>query len=203
MNNIPTTPKDFVVVSIDAEYLDKEKNTKLDLLIDYQFNPEKYRQTTGLVVSVPLRLSSGIRPTVQVGDKIHFHFNAIDSNAKLKVGDKVYYRIAYWDIFCIESRTGLEPVGSWVICEPIERKATQGRNGIIADIDYGDKEKHDTSRAVVRYVNKEVMHQTEIKPEDVIYYDTDADFDNNDNRINGNRYFFIRSEDILCKQLNN
>lgn len=213
MEKIPQTLKDYVLVSIEKEYLDAMKNTTLDLVIDPEFNPEKYRQTTGIVVSLPRRITCGAAPVIEVGDKIHFHYNAIDTNAKLAVDGKNYYRIAYWDILCIERSTTLIPVAGWVLCDPIEgvrfdlggiEAGSISTSGIISEIMFGGREVHDTKRAIVRYTDKPLAGQPELDLQDgdVVYYSEAADFDNNENFINGHKYFYIRQEDILAKEGN-
>lgn len=198
------TPENFVVVSIDAEYRDFIKGKTLTLKADPEFDPERFRTTIGEVVGVPDKVTY-CEPMILVGDKIHFHYNAIDANSRLYMEDgELLYRIPYWDIFCVEEEvTGeLHPVPGWVLCDPIKIKHPLAENKLGLEIPDMREEEWDTAKAKAVYVgdaNSE-NNAVEIKPGDIIYFEEAADFDNNGNHINGHRYFFIRHEDILARE---
>jgi len=163
-----------------------------------QHNPRAvHNWTTGYVVSVSDKVNIGVMD----GDKIHFHFNAIDDHSPIKLDNETVFKIDGDDVLCIERDNEIIPAGYWVLCEPIydqkvtdldESKFVTSKSGILLP---GTKEIHNTSIAKVCYIND----NEEIKPGDTVYFAKNADFDNIDSRINGKKYFYIRYDDIYGK----
>ncbi len=134
-----TSFQNFIIFKTDALFNDKAKFKGIDgkdLYFDPSFEPAKHARIYGEVVSVPIRLSSGVpisqihkgRPgyyeespyrykflsdiemEVQVGDRIYFHFNTIKQANIIRVEgihpDRVWFVRVRYDQVICAVRNG-------------------------------------------------------------------------------------------------
>lgn len=170
--------------------------------------PPVQAQTVGYVVATPQHLyeCSHIVPEVEVGDKVHVHFNAIngDSAMTVKHGDTTLYLIPYSMIFCAVRNGKIIMIGGRVLCEAIyesdevkdgKRVATTKRKGIIIP------NKHSLFKARLSHIGTPCVGDPTLpcKSGDVVYYEVDSDFEN---EIEGKKYFVMRQENLIAYENN-
>jgi co-chaperonin GroES (HSP10) len=142
------SPFDYVFITSEKAVEDTVKLGDMTLFIDGSFDPLKNARTYGKVVAIPEHLTdafiglkaelkpiskeeprqfrkrSDIIPTIEVGDKVYFHYGVLGEEANEMMvailnGDPIY-RVPYDRIWARKDKNGkIEGVGSNVLVEPI------------------------------------------------------------------------------------
>lgn len=204
---------DKVLVEVEAEWLDVQ--TTASGVVAVAFENEIDRRAgavrKGRVVALPCAISDHyflklVQDTVEVGDLLYFHFNAItpDSRVDLKILDKPYYLVCMEHIFAIVRNGQILMYGGRVLAEPIYDediqdlgglKVKKTASGVIKELNVG----HNLKKARLTHIGNPLTDQpkTKVSPGDIIYYEQDADFEN---EIEGKKYFCMIQEDIQMKE---
>jgi co-chaperonin GroES (HSP10) len=225
---------------IETNILDQDGN-KMVLFKDTSFRPEESAVICGEVVVAPETLgghefcreyegfpvcSGKSEPNVikyrnlpiEVfnGDKVYFHFHALNDESYLyKEEGFEYFGIDYDQIFCAVRNGQIIPITNYVLVEPyfgddVEEfdvpavapgfaplpsvvKGKKTASGLIADL----HEKPRFLEGVVKYVPlmRLGFEYINVKPGDRIYYTTDSDFEN---EIEGRNYYVMKLQDIFA-----
>lgn len=194
-------------------FLDPDlRNTELHSLA---FNQTDYRQTSGTVMALPRGFSQphyfydNLIPNIEVGDRIHFHYTAIDLDSRIEYQGETLYAVPYEMVWCKVKDGELSMVGGRIFCEElpyddvqeievngVKIKARLSKSGIVLEMNV----KHDLNKARLVHIGTPMKDQPtlDVKPGDTIYYATDSDFEN---IIEGKKYFCMMQEDILAKEI--
>lgn len=141
-----------------------------------------------------MRTVADIVPEVEVGDKIHFRYSAIDRiENRIYNEDGMFQAIPYSDIFAREVDGQVIPIGSFVFVEPIKEKIAKSDHLIIPD-DFTKK----TNRGIVKWIGKPFKDEAEIgvEPGDEVVYDTKYA---ERQKVNDEWYEVIYQDDIMLK----
>lgn len=207
---------DRVLVDVDYEWKEEHRTESGVIGVCFQNDIDRSggAQRKGRVVAVPRGISKNhfflkdIQESVQVGDLLYFHFNSIlpDNRVELNLEDKPYYLINMENIFCIIRNGEFIMYGGRILAEPVYdddvedvggMKVRKTKSGIISQINV----KHNLKKAKLSHIGLPLKSQRPVNasPGDLIYYDTDADFEN---EIEGKVYFCMIQEDLLMKEEN-
>lgn len=208
----PRVTTDFVVVEVENHFDSKLRHGKLVLEMPEEFaewGEEKSTRatTTGIAIALPdsMHNTASIHPDVEVGDRIYFHFNAINRGQTLiQIDERKLHRISYGQIFCAIKPDGRKVmIGSRVLCSPLSEEGLttlhgggiqKSKSGIIINTD----KKHSAKKATLRHIGKNYTGRVplNIKEGDTVLYEPHADFENT---IEGETFFVMTQEDIICK----
>lgn len=114
-----------IIVQIDKKF---NETTKSGFYIDTTYRPEHHVNIEGRVVSVPKRLPKdfirdGYYPTVEVGDRLYFHYLVILDNDNYLFDN--YYLVDYFQALATVKPDGrILPVGEHILIEPMEEEIT-------------------------------------------------------------------------------
>jgi co-chaperonin GroES (HSP10) len=206
-------PKDYVTIRADKMHEDSIKHGSLNLALDSGYAPTVHARTFGEVVGVPRGLSNadpypGMDIEINVGEKVYFHYNALDDNFKHHIEGDLYY-VPYWMIFCAIRESKILPVAGWALAKPwwemdvcdIEMegktvKAVVGSSGLITEIDPPYSKKI----ARLSHIGSPLKSQgkLDLNEGELFYYDKYSDFEN---EIEGQKYFVMQQDCILGKPI--
>jgi co-chaperonin GroES (HSP10) len=200
-----------VVIEVERHYETKIKHNSLELEVPEGWASDgedkaRLATTSGMVISIPDSGSAtgGIRQDVKVGDKVYFHYNAINrGNTEIHLDERKLHRIAYQHIFCAIRDGKKIMICGRVLCKPFQEgnieefRGTSNEvssSGIIIKRDIG----HSTKKAVVAHIGENLVgrEKENINTGDIVLYEPNADFEN---EIEGETYFVMTQEDIVCK----
>lgn len=215
MKKNPKITADFVVVEVKEHFRNHYKYGSLELEVGVDFaefgeDRAEFATTCGTVLEIPDTqiATSSIYQDVEVGDKVYFHYNAVERGvSELKFDDRKLHRINFGHIFLAIKPSGeWVMIGSRVLCKPIKeqnQKKVGDLDAVVSDsgIVIERNVKHSAVRAEIAHIGKNYKgrKQLDLKPGDIIYYEVDADFEN---QIEGETYFVMTQEDIICKEVN-
>ena len=149
---------------------------------------------------------------VEVGDKVYFHYTAIDLDSRIEYEDERYYAVPLEMVWCKVKDGVLTMIGGRVFCEAMEYeyddieeievggvkiKVRMSGSGLVTEM---NPKTQDINRARLIHIGTPLKNlpEVDVVPGDVIYYAKDADFEN---LIEGKKYFCMTQEDILAKQI--
>lgn len=191
-------PKDRVVVRVKSEYKEKLTHGSLELEVSESFAPfakrkDTFAQTYGEIIAICDKRTGGLPVEVEVGDKVYFHFNAINANSRLDAMDDKIHHILYDHLFCAVRDGNIVMLNSRVLCEPLYEEGVENgvrtKNGLVVEINVG----HDSKRAVLRHIGN--PPEVDAKPGDIVHYEKNADFEN---IIEGTKYFVMFQDDLIA-----
>jgi co-chaperonin GroES (HSP10) len=115
-----------IIVSIENKFNDQ---TESGIYIDTSFKPEQHVVITGKVEAVAQRVpkdfrADGFYDTVEVGDKLYFHYLVLlDEDNKIQL-EKDYYLVDYFQALATVRNGKVYAVGEHILIEPIEEELT-------------------------------------------------------------------------------
>jgi co-chaperonin GroES (HSP10) len=205
---------DKVLVEVESEW--KTEHVTKSGVIGIAFENDIDRLAgavrKGKVVAAPRGISdhyylSRVQDLPQEGDIIYFHFNAIlpDNKIDLNIYEKPLYLIGMDHIFVMVRNGDVIMFGSRILAEPLYDddvvedggiRVRKTKSGIISEINV----KHNLKKARLSHIGNPLKNEvkTDAAPGDVIFYDKDADFEN---EVEGKNYFCMMQEDILMKEV--
>lgn len=225
---IPSAILNNVLVKIDWEVKRQMQYKSLSLeIIPFEgklndsYDPKGHRQTKGVVVSLPLGFSdepafTKIRKDVRLGDTIYFHFNSIDEDTRIEIGEDYYYQISYDQIICIVRDGEIIMVGGRILVRPYFDKDIQDidhlggkikvkttASGLVSTVigwDVESKDGHHLNKGTLAHISHEAVGDMPlpIKAGDTVYFETDSDWEN---WIEDKMYFVMRQEDLILKEI--
>lgn len=207
----PRVLSDFVVIEVERHYETKIKHNSLELDVPEGWASDgedkaRLATTSGMVIAIPDGASAtgGIRHDVKVGDKIYFHYNAINrGNTEIHLDERKLHRIAYQHIFCAIRDGKKIMICGRVLCKPFQEGNLERFRGMTNEVSSSgiivkrDVE-HSTKKVVIAHIGKNLVgrKKEKLKAGDIVLYEPNADFEN---EIEGEPYFVMTQEDIVCK----
>jgi co-chaperonin GroES (HSP10) len=205
---------DKVLVEVEAEWQTEHltKSGVIGIAFENDIDRLGGAVRNGRVIAVPRGISahyflSFVQESPQIGDILYFHFNAIlpDNKIDLNIYGKPYYLIHMENIFAMVRGGEVIMYGGRVLAEPIfdgdvedlgGLKVRKTKGGIISELNVG----HNLKKATLTHIGNPLKNdtKTDVAPGDTIFYDKDADFEN---EIEGKKYFCMVQEDILMKEV--
>lgn len=204
---------DKVLVEVDAEWQTEHltKSGVIGIAFENDINRLAGAIRKGRVIAIPRGISqhyflSFVQDSPQIGDILYFHFNSIlpDTKVDLNIYGKPYYLVHMEQIFAMVRNGEVIMYGGRVLAEPIYdndvedvggMKVRKTESGIISEINVT----HNLKKARLTHIGNPLSNQvkTDVAPGDIIFYDKDADFEN---EVEGKTYFCMTQEDILMKE---
>lgn len=190
-----------ILVTVDSTSSNQIEGSQL--FFDSEFNPEGFNQTKGKVVALPIEWTR-FSPWLEIGDIVHFHYNALDAGDGQLVeidGDHVMVFPISLDM-CLWKETERGPVaasGRTIVEEVYDEeteevtmpdgkvikisKCAVGNFGIISDT---TEVTHSPWRAKVISKGQPLRPYQGFEPDicldyeegDIIYFEKHCDFDN-------------------------
>jgi co-chaperonin GroES (HSP10) len=206
---------DNLLVEVDWEWRNEitTKSGVVGVVWEDDRNRAIGAQRKGVVTNVPRGISqhhylSLIQQKVEIGDTVYFHFNSVseDTKVQLSVYDKPSYLVHLENVFAILRNGKIIMYADRVFCEPVfdddivtledGMKVKKSKSGIITQINVS----HNMKRAILSHIGYPLKgrNKTEVEPGDKVYYEKDADFEN---EIEGKVYFCMIQDDILLKEV--
>lgn len=184
----------------DGEDVDIEiKNIYMEMGM-WQKN-KRYNSTSGRIVALPGYISKHFKFNVdhlQVGDRVYFHFNAIDNSrdAGLGIVDEHGYRyimIHVGILFLAVRKNKIMMISDNILVQPVKEKESDfvTKSGILTK----PRGENKTLEGIVTHCGENNGDLVEIKPGDHILYDTDCDFEI---IVEGEKYFKQRHDEVLA-----
>ena len=183
------------VVKVDKPIKDTIKTESgLELFIDTKWNEFEYRQTSGEVLSPPLRLNSG----VSVGDTLYFHHLVVMENGQRVAGtDNEYivkcdqnYTIGNQAIAYKSKETNkITPLFGWTLLRPYKEDKEE-ESGLVQIIELKEKP---VVRGVVAF-DCPAIQELGIKVGDVVGFAKNMDYRID---VDGEELYRVRAEDLL------
>lgn len=200
-------PTQRLIVRSEHIYNYYREHGSLKLYVDPLFNKGQAKIKSAIVAAIPSAMHewSRIKPDVEVGDKVYFHYNALREESAIPDSDHLWF-IEYQDVFCTVRNGNIIPIGSRVLVEAlydpnvteveidgITVKATLTASGIVDQINV----KHDLKKGKLAFIGEPLRGDKylDVKSGDTIYFTKDADFRNT---IEGKDYFIMYQDDIIA-----
>jgi len=162
------------------------------LLLDNRYNPHQTWNTTqcGEVKMLPLKLSKGKEMRVKQGDKVYFHHFGCNTENKVLINDKPYYKMSYESLYCKVNGT-VEMLNDYNLIEPIleSEEDIRTKSGIWLKGEAQAKMLCGTAR----FLTKEMKSQG-IKDGDVVYFERNADCEL---LVEGKSYYRVKNRSFL------
>jgi co-chaperonin GroES (HSP10) len=197
-------------------YLKTVGNGGLQLYVDPLYKQGAHKVTTGIVHALPAHTPDWLRilPELQVGDKVYFHYNALDEDALIPDSDGIF-TVLYDMIFCCVRDGKIIPIQGKVLLQAVPEDDVQeievnGQNikvkmspsGLVTQLNVVDSLHTDGtlhrsySKGRVTHIGKPLIGETEpdVKVGEIVYYALNADFEN---EIEGQTYFVMDGELLL------
>lgn len=204
---------DKVLVEVESEWKTEHvtKSGAIGIAFENDIDRLSGAIRKGKVVAVPRGISDHyylkmVQDSPQVGDTLYFHFNAIlpDRRIDLDLYSKPLYLIGMDNIFAMVRNGDVIMFGSRILTEPVYDddveydhgiRVRKTKSGIISEINV----RHNLKKARLTHIGNPLKNekQPDIAIGDVIFYDKDADFEN---EVEGKNYFCMMQEDILMKE---
>jgi co-chaperonin GroES (HSP10) len=188
------------IVKIDKPIKDTIKTESgLELFIDTKWNEFEYRQTSGEVLSPPLRLNTG----VSVGDTLYFHHLVVMEKGQRVAGTENQYIVKCDPKYTIGNQaiayksketSEIIPLFGWVLLRPYEEDNDE-ESGLIQVVNLKEKP---VTRGVVAFDCPDIQ-ELGIKVGDVVGFAKNMDYRVD---IDGEELYRVRAEDLLYVKKN-
>ena len=136
-----------IFVKIDKKFQDEvETESGIKFYKDPTFNPEDNSTNFGIVAFIPetvdkVNVEEDFIHNVQVGDKLYFNYNVVMDPDNCLVHDgEEYWMVDYWNAIALVRDGKVEPVGSYILIDPIKEEEVKSSIIHIPDA-YKAKEK--------------------------------------------------------------
>ena len=201
-----------LIVEIEKQYEDEIQHGSLKLHIDAGFNPTFSLRTYGTVLAIPEGkvkeegTNNLIDPIIKVGDKIHFHYLATDSEINLLSSDhkKEVRRVFYHYVFAVVRDGELIPCSGWILGKPVIEgggeqiqvgnqlmRVEMSDSGIITSVNM----KKSMQKVSVSHISEYVGIPTQLKKGDICYSKI-INMLNFENKIEGESFYCFKEDDV-------
>lgn len=192
---------DLFVVELDKQTKDTIKtDSGLELYIDSKWNEFEHRVTEGPVVSSPLKHKTGVKK----GDTLYFHHLVVMNEGQVLTGHEKHYLVRYdprqtinnQAIAYKSAKSGhIYPLAGWALLEPVEQDEEPGTTSDVIEVVKLEQPKVRKARVAF---DAPWLKELGISIGDVVGIKKNRDYEIT---IDGNKYFRVRAEDILYKEL--
>lgn len=192
---------DLFVVELDKQTKDTIKtDSGLELYIDSKWNEFEHRVTEGPVVSSPLKHKTGVKK----GDTLYFHHLVVMNEGQVLTGHEKHYLVRYdprqtinnQAIAYKSAKSGhIHPLAGWSLLEPVEQDEEPGTTSDVIEIVKLEQPKVRKARVAF---DAPWLKELGIGVGDVVGIKKNRDYEIT---IDENKYFRVRAEDILYKEL--
>jgi co-chaperonin GroES (HSP10) len=208
--------RNLLIVEIEKQYEDTLQYGSLKLHIDAGFNPTFNLRTFGTVIALPEGKiaeegsDNEIDPIVQVGDKVYFHYLAVDDNRHLisSTKEKQIRRVFYHWIFAIVRDGEVIPCSGWVLGLPYidgkgEEITMETESGTqTVKVEYSDagvitkvNMEKSIQKVVVDKVSEYIGQESNLKKGDICF-SKHKNMLNFENEIEGVKYYCFKEDDV-------
>lgn len=210
--DIKQSPANTVIVKVGSVLDDTVEYGNLKLHIDPLFKPTEYARIYGTVIAVPqgeahTEYGDKIEKSVQVGDKIYFHFLTTTDETNCIYGN--YFKVPYYWIFCIVRNDNILPVGSWCFVEQINEEESDysemevlskrmsvkvSETGLVTSV----SKKKSVNSGILKHIGEPFIGKDKVDANvgDKVLLTRNSNFKN---KIEGKEYYTLRQEDIICR----
>lgn len=206
----PVYDKVLVEVESNSEWLHEVKTKSGVIAVAFENDLDRRAGAVrkGKVVALPCAISQhyilkNVQDKVEIGDLVYLHFNAITPDNRIDL-EKPYFLVCMENIFCIVRNGEIIMYAGRVLAEPIFDEDVQDLGGLkVKKTDAGVIKElnvtHNFKKAKLAHIGNPLApaKKTNVSPGDIIYYEQDADFEN---EIEGKKYFCMVQEDIQMKE---
>ncbi len=192
---------DLFVVELDKQTKDTIKtDSGLELYVDSKWNEFEHRVTEGPVVSAPLKHKTGVKK----GDTLYFHHLVVMNEGQVLTGYEKHYLVRYdprqtinnQAIAYKSAKSGhIHTLAGWALLEPVEQDEEPGASSDVIEIVKLEQPKVRKARVAF---DAPWLEELGIGIGDVVGIKKNRDYEIT---IDGNKYFRVRAEDILYKEL--
>jgi hypothetical protein len=204
--------RELAVVNYERKY--KEKVGLIEVLPEWAINDLDYIETTATVVALPDHYGD-FPSTLKVGDTVRMEYGTMDDKNPIELeGEGLFYHAHLSEILYKIHEDGTpEMQHGWVLGQglpvpkPEEAVSSQTVNGIAywknamgflyQKVDFAGM--LNRMRVCGFGLPKPSLGEIPYELEDIVYMEDDCEFTNhNNNTILGNKYWFVRQEDIIA-----
>ena len=192
---------DLFVVELDKQTKDTIKtDSGLELYIDSKWNEFEHRVTEGPVVSAPLKHKTGVKK----GDTLYFHHLVVMNEGQVLTGHEKHYLVRYdprqtinnQAIAYKSAKSGhIYPLAGWALLEPVEQDEEPGTTSDLIEVVKLEQPKVRKARVAF---DAPWLEELGVGIGDVVGIKKNRDYEIT---IDENKYFRVRAEDILYKEL--
>jgi len=192
---------DLFVVELDKQTKDTIKtDSGLELYVDSKWNEFEHRVTEGPVVSAPLKHNTGVKK----GDTLYFHHLVVMNEGQVLTGYEKHYLVRYDPLQTINNQAiayksaksgHIHTLAGWALLEPVEQDEEPGASSDVIEIVKLEQPKVRKARVAF---DAPWLEELGIGIGDVVGIKKNRDYEIT---IDGNKYFRVRAEDILYKEL--
>tara|TARA_R100001224_G_scaffold112127_2_gene93844 strand:- start:652 stop:1242 length:591 start_codon:yes stop_codon:yes gene_type:complete len=192
---------DLFVVELDKQTKDTIKtDSGLELYIDSKWNEFEHRVTEGPVVSSPLKHKTGVKK----GDTLYFHHLVVMNEGQVLTGHEKHYLVRYDSRQTINNQAiayksaksgHIYPLAGWALLEPVEQDEEPGTTSDVIEIVKLEQPKVRKARVAF---DAPWLEELGVGIGDVVGIKKNRDYEIT---IDENKYFRVRAEDILYKEL--
>lgn len=192
---------DLFVVELDKQTKDTIKtDSGLELYVDSKWNEFEHRVTEGPVVSAPLKHNTGVKK----GDTLYFHHLVVMNEGQVLTGYEKHYLVRYDPLQTINNQAiayksaksgHIHTLAGWALLEPVEQDEEPGASSDVIEIIKLEQPKVRKARVAF---DAPWLEELGIGIGDVVGIKKNRDYEIT---IDGNKYFRVRAEDILYKEL--
>ena len=192
---------DLFVVELDKQLKDTIKtDSGLELYVDSKWNEFKHRVTEGPVVCAPLKHDTGVEP----GDTLYFHHLVVLNEGQVLTGHNKHFLVRYDGEHTINNQAiayksaksgHIHPLAGWALLEPVEQDEEPGTTSDVIEIVKLEQPKVRKARVAF---DAPWLEELGIGVGDVVGIKKNRDYEIT---IDENKYFRVRAEDILYKEL--
>ena len=189
------------VVELDKQTKDTIKtDSGLELYIDSKWNEFEHRVTEGPVVSSPLKHKTGVKK----GDTLYFHHLVVMNEGQVLTGHEKHYLVRYDPRHTINNQAiayksaksgHIYPLAGWALLEPVEQDEEPGTTSDVIEIVKLEQPKVRKARVAF---DAPWLEELGVGIGDVVGIKKNRDYEIT---IDENKYFRVRAEDILYKEL--
>lgn len=200
-------PTQKLIIRAENIYNYYATHGNLTLYVDPLFKPGQRKVIVGDVYGVcdEMYPYSKIVNDVKPGDKVYFHYNAINEDALIP-GHKGLWLIDYDTVFCAVREGNIIMIGGRILAESIydddiveidvdglKQKAKLTPSGLVKEINPA----YNMHRARLAHIGSPLIGDDPIpiNPGDIFYYIKNGDFKNT---IEGKEYFVMMQDEILA-----
>jgi hypothetical protein len=203
--------RELAIIKFESKYV--EKRNGLYVMPEFAINDLDYTQTIGEVVALP-EYTGDFPSTLSIGDKVRCEYGSMDDKEPLDlVEDGILYHVHLGEILYKIHDNGVpEMQHGWVLGKglPVEKPEWAAGHQVISGIPYWQNsaghciEKIDMTGQKNKMkvcgfgLPKPSLKEIPYKIGDIVAMLRECEFTNhNNNEILGQRYWFVRQEDII------
>lgn len=173
----------------------------IDIEVSTAYSAE-HNSISGRIIAMPSRISEFCKfdlDQIQVGDRVYFHFNCLDTAKESGYGVEdetgyLYCGIHISMLYCAVRYPGeIIMISNHILVNPIEEDTSKmvSKHGIILK----DRPDNVMQHGIVMHCGKNNRRESEIKPGDQIIFEQDAEFEM---VIEGKKYYKQTHDEVLA-----